>query len=189
MEDRFRVRVDAGAGAVEVEGPESFVREMLDRYSAVLGRPPEVRASVRRARGKRPKSTGAKEAPAPAPAAKARAVRVEVDEALQHELQQRAGDLHAYIEERKIASQTEEAAIVAAFLGTLGYGSMNEAQYVTALRVLGRRLPKNPRQVLIDAKNKKQYFFEDGSSFVLSHTGTNFVEIDSLKSKDAEGES
>ena len=58
---------------------------------------------------------------------------------------------------------------------------MNEYQYVAALRTLGRRLPKTPRQVLLDAKNKKQFFYEDDSSFRLTNAGINFVEHDSLK--------
>jgi hypothetical protein len=181
MEEKFRVRVDITARAVEVEGPESFVREMLDRYASAIQHVPETPA--RRQGRRKPKGTRAKEPP-PAVPTKARGARVNVDDALRQELQQHAGDLSTYVDQRKSASQKEEAAIVAGFLATLGYTSMSDAQYVTALKVLGRRLPKNPRQVLIDAKNKKGYFLEDGSSFGLSTVGTNFVEIDSLKSED-----
>jgi hypothetical protein len=183
MDERFKVRVDTTAKAVEVEGPESFVREMLDRYSSVIQQAPEVRA--RRQGRRKPRGTRTKEPPAPPPT-KARGARVNVDDALLQELQEHAGDLQTYVDQRKSASHNEEAAILAGFLGSLGYTSMNEAHYVTALKVLGKRLPKNPRQVLIDAKNKKGYFFEDGLSFVLSTVGTNFVEIDSLKRQDGD---
>jgi len=105
-----------------------------------------------------------------------------VDEVLSRDLQKRRSDLDAYLGKRNLKSQMEEAAAVSGFLkSTLGRQTMNDTEYVTVLRIQGRRLPKNPRQVLLDAKNKKGFFHDQGESFALTTTGINFVDHDSLK--------
>jgi hypothetical protein len=187
MEERFRVKVDASAGAIEVEGPEPFVREMLERYAPVI----EASARMRPQKKARQKPSGARPTSKPPSEAvrprKPRAGAVEADKELMHKLQEHRTDLAAYLEERKVASHKEEATIIASFLALkLGRPSMDENEYVAALRTLGRRLPKVPRQVLLDAKNKNQYFYEDDSSFRLTNAGINFAEQDSLKSATSE---
>lgn len=182
MEERFRVKVDAGAGMVEVEGPEPFVREMLERYAPVI----EPRARTRAQKKASPKpSDGAptsKRAAEETRPRRGRAAAVEADKELMDKLEDHRTELDAYLEARNVASQKEEAAIIASFLASeLGLPSIDETHYVTVLRKLGRRLPKQPRQVLIDAKNKKGYFYEEDSSFRLTTAGVNLAEHDSLK--------
>jgi hypothetical protein len=182
MEERFRVKVDASAGVVEVEGPEAFVREMLDRYDS-LTQSPLGKRGRRKARRKAAEKAGdAKRAGEVARPRKGRAGAVEADKELMDKLEGRRTDLAAYLDERRVTSQPEEAAIIASFLASrLDSPSMNESQYVAALRTLGRRLPRHPRQVLLNAKNRNQFFYDDDSSFRLTNAGINFAEHDSLK--------
>ena len=183
MEEKFKVKVDASSGIVEVEGPESFVREMLERYASLTEQAPRAKAQATHRRPKSArKSGGHKEAGAAAKPKRKTGGPVEVDQALKQELQQHSQPLNAYLADRNLASQKEEAAAIAGFLSSnLDRATMDDIEYVTVLRIMGKKLPKNPRQVLIDAKNKMGFFFEDGTSFGLSTTGINFVEHDSLK--------
>jgi len=178
MEDRFRVKLDASARMIEVEGPESFVREMLDRYDSLTESP----AGKERPRKARRKAAPAKQTPEVAQPKKARPRGMQVDEQLMERLAEHGPALAAYLDERNVASQKDEAAIIASFLASkLGLPSINETHYVTVLRKLGRRLPRHPRQVLVDATNKKGFFYKEDSSFRLTTAGMNFVEHDSLK--------
>ncbi len=182
MEQTFRVRVDATAGTVEVEGPEAFVREMLDRYSSVVDRSPKPRTRKKPGRTSTKKVRPRAQTADAGDSKKGRAARVEVDEKLREQLQPHLSAFATYLDERNVAARTEEAAVVASFLASkVGQESMDERQYVTVLRTLGRPLPKIPRQVLLDAKNKKQFFYEEGTSFRLTTTGLNFAEHESLK--------
>jgi hypothetical protein len=187
MEEKFRVKVDASARIVEVEGPEPFVREMLDRYGTVIESSPGKAARGKAKQKPTGKLPAARRTPEVAQPKKARARGVQVDEQLMERLAEHGPALAAYLEARNVASKKEEAAIIASFLASkLTHSSMNDTQYVTVLRSLGRLLPKNPRQVLLDAKNKKHFFYGEGDSFKLTTTGINFVEHDSLKEKTSE---
>jgi hypothetical protein len=187
MEENFRVKVDASAGIVEVEGPEPFVREMLDRYAPVIEPSPGKTARGKAKQKPTRKLAAAKQTPEVAQPKKDRVRGVQVDEQLMENLAEHGPALAAYLEARNVASQKEEAAIIASFLASeLGLPSINDTHYVTVLRKLGRRLPKNPRQVLVDAKNRKGFFYEEDSSFWLTTAGINFVEHDSLRGTTSE---
>jgi len=185
MEDNARIRVDVDAGVVEVEGPEPFVREMLDRYAHVMARPgPRARGGTQKKR-KAARKQAAENGGTSPKKKRGKAGRVELDEALRIDLQKQRNALAAYLKERNLKTQIEEAAAIAGFLrSALKRDTINDAEYVTALRIHGTRLPMNPRQVLVDAKNKKSYFHDEDGAFALTTTGLNFVEHDSLKKSD-----
>ena len=184
MEERFSVKVDVSSGTVEIEGPEPFVREMLDRYAHVMARPePPARGGTQKNR-KAARKQAADKVSTPPKGKRGRGGRVEIDDKLKDQLQKQRQALQAYLAKRKVTSHRAEAVVIAGFLKEeLNRPFMNETEYVTALRVAGRKLPGHARQVLTDAKNQAGLFLESGDSFELSALGHNFVEHDSLKSE------
>ena len=185
MEDNAKIRVDVDAGVVEVEGPEPFVREMLDRYAHVMERTtPSARGRANKKR-KAARKQAADKGSTPPKGKRGRGGRVEIDDKLRQELQQQRQALLTYLGNRKLGSHRKEAAAIAGFLKEeLNRPLMNETEYITVLKVAGRKLPEYARQVLIDAKNQGGLFLENGKSFELSAAGHNFVDHDSLKKSD-----
>jgi len=190
MEENARVRVDSSAGLVEVEGSEAFVREMLDRFAGVLART-EVKADgkPRGSRKGKGRDGGRPKAEAPREGKARRSKQPQLNEELRKQLNEHLSDLNSYLEERKIESQPEEAALIARFLGSkLGIEAMDDRQYATVLMTLGRELPVSPYQVLKHGVSRNHLFYQDGAAYRLTGNGITFADSDSLKVKQDSGD-
>ncbi len=171
-----RIKIDLASGIIEAEGEESFVREMADRYwSSVPITPmpaPEDNGGVKTTM--RPISKKQKSDQAPKNAKPSGSVE---DETVKASLKPHLTALDAYVKARNPKSQFDEAVTIASFMATqMNEPVLTHAGLFTALRLLGRKLPGKPGQVLIDAKNKKGYFYEVGDGYSLTPKGMNRAE-------------
>jgi len=185
MEDRARIRIDTSSGVLEVEGSEPFVREMFDSWQDLLKERPTASPSAGQTTDK-PKARAPRRRPAkPATEAKPDKPNVsDLDESVLRELAERRDDLRSYLDERKTRSNVQEVAAIARFLWlNFNIELMDERHYVAALKALNKAAPKFARQVLVDAKNKKGFFYSEGSTFRLTPIGVAFADQDSLKVK------